>query len=44
VSDSIGLGLGYRLLDLDYSRGSGVSEFGLDVQADGPLVGVSLHF
>jgi hypothetical protein len=44
MTDRIDLGLGYRILDLDYSRGSGASEFGLDVRADGPLVGVSIRF
>jgi len=44
VTGSIDVGLGYRIMDIDYSRGSGASKFGLDAQADGPLLGVNIYF
>jgi hypothetical protein len=44
VTDRIDLGLGYRIMDIDYSRGSGASEFGLDAQADDALLGLNICF
>jgi hypothetical protein len=35
---------GYRLLDIDYSEGSGSEELGLDLQFRGPMVGVMFRF
>jgi hypothetical protein len=35
---------GYRIIDLDYSRGSGSNEFGIDLRAKGPFVGLTVLF
>jgi len=38
------LNAGYRYVDLDYSRGSGRDEFGIDLQAQGPFIGMTIKF
>jgi hypothetical protein len=35
---------GYRYVELDYSRGSGANEFGVDLRAKGPFVGMTIVF
>jgi hypothetical protein len=44
LSDTAFLNAGYRIVDLDYSRGSGSSEFGVDLQAKGPFLGMTILF
>ncbi len=36
--------IGYRALEVDYSKGSGVQQSGLDVVMHGPIVGLGLQF
>jgi hypothetical protein len=36
--------LGYRVLDLDYTNGSGIATFGLDVLMHGPYIGATFRF
>lgn len=43
-SDAVILNAGYRYIDLDYSRGSGANEFGIDLQANGPVLGLTIVF
>jgi hypothetical protein len=35
---------GYRVLDYDYSTGSGLSKFAWDVRQQGPLLGLNFHW
>ncbi len=44
ATDRLDLGIGYRYYDLDYSRGSGGSEFGLDLEMHGPWLGATWRF
>ena len=44
LSENMTLNAGYRYLELDYSRGSGANEFGIDLRAKGPFVGLKLLF
>lgn len=44
LSDNTSFNVGYRYVDLDYSRGSGSNEFGIDLQAKGPFVGLTIIF
>ena len=44
LSENMTLGAGYRYLELDYSRGSGANEFGIDLRAKGPYVGLTILF
>ena len=44
LSEHIDLKFGYRHLDMDYSRGSGSKEFGLDAYYTGPIVGVTIKW
>ncbi|MHC4737865.1 MAG: autotransporter outer membrane beta-barrel domain-containing protein [Planctomycetota bacterium] len=44
LSKRTSLNAGYRVLDVDYSRGSGSEEFGIDFQAKGPFIGVTILF
>jgi opacity protein-like surface antigen len=44
MSEKTSLVAGYRYLELDYSRGSGSSEFGIDMEAQGPYLGLSILF
>ena len=39
---NMALKAGYRILDIDYERGSGPSAFGLDAQMKGPILGLSI--
>jgi len=41
---NMSLKAGYRILDIDYERGSGTSTFGLDAQMKGPILGLSIYF
>lgn len=43
-TDTVILNAGYRYIDLDYSRGSGADEFGIDLQAEGPVLGLTIVF
>lgn len=36
--------IGYRLLDVDYTRGNGYSQYTFDVLMQGPLLGLSIGF
>jgi len=38
------LKLGFRILDIDYTNGSGTDEFGLDVRMYGPYIGATFRF
>jgi opacity protein-like surface antigen len=44
ISKSMILNAGYRYVDLDYSHGSGSNEFGIDLQAQGPVIGLTFLF
>jgi hypothetical protein len=44
LSENMTLNAGYRYLELDYSRGSGANEFGIDLRAKGPFVGLKILF
>jgi hypothetical protein len=44
LSKSIICNAGYRYVELDYSRGSGSNEFGIDLRAKGPFLGVTILF
>ena len=44
LSENMTLNAGYRYLELDYSRGSGANEFGVDLRAKGPFVGLQILF
>ena len=44
LSENMTLFGGYRYLELDYSRGSGANEFGVDLRAKGPFVGLEILF
>jgi hypothetical protein len=44
LTKSTSLNAGYRIVDLDYSRGSGSNEFGVDLQAKGPFLGLTIVF
>lgn len=44
VTKHIGVALAYRILDIDYSRGSGDDKSALDSRLQGPGLGVSLWF
>jgi predicted porin len=44
LSKNTSLNAGYRIVDLDYSRGSGSDEFGIDLRAKGPFVGMTILF
>jgi hypothetical protein len=36
--------IGYRALYVDYSKGSGLSEYGYDILQHGPIIGISMRF
>jgi hypothetical protein len=38
------VGMGYRILDIDYEDGSGNRKFGYDMQAAGPVIGLAWDF
>jgi opacity protein-like surface antigen len=44
LKENMSLKAGYRIFDLDYDSGSGSSEFGLDAQFRGPIVGLTILF
>ncbi|MHC4211935.1 MAG: outer membrane beta-barrel protein [Planctomycetota bacterium] len=44
LTRNLNLKAGYRILDIDYERGSGSKKFGLDVQLKGPVLGLTLMF
>jgi opacity protein-like surface antigen len=44
LKENMSLKAGYRILDIDYDTGSGSSEFGLDAQMKGPIIGLSIRF
>ena len=44
VSERISLGAGYRILDINYSEGTGSNKFKFDVQMRGPMLGFAVHF
>jgi opacity protein-like surface antigen len=44
LSKNILFNAGYRYVELDYSRGSGSNEFGIDLRAKGPFLGVTILF
>jgi hypothetical protein len=44
LTERFSLKLGYRIYDLDYSRGSGRNEFGFDGQMTGPVLGLTVRF
>jgi hypothetical protein len=44
VSPRVSAGAGYRILDINYSEGTGTRAFRYDVQMRGPVLGLDLHF
>jgi opacity protein-like surface antigen len=42
--ENMSLKVGYRVLDIDYERGSGRSRFGFDGQMRGPIIGLTISF
>ncbi|MHC4155117.1 MAG: hypothetical protein ACYST6_09385 [Planctomycetota bacterium] len=44
LSENVTFEAGYRILDIDYSRGSGTDKFAIDARAEGPIFGVTILF
>jgi hypothetical protein len=44
LSKKVSLDAGYRILDIDYSRGSGSDKFALDGKLEGPVIGMTILF
>lgn len=44
LSDRFIVNAGYRYIDLDYSRGSDANKFAIDLQAQGPVIGLTIIF
>jgi hypothetical protein len=44
LSRRISFGVGYRILDIDYERGSGRRRFEYDVTTSGPILGLAFSF
>lgn len=44
LSENMSLQAGYRILDIDYSRGSGSNKFAFDAQTKGPIIGLTILF
>jgi hypothetical protein len=44
IAPKASLEVGYRWLDLDYSKGEGTEKFGYDMLIQGPLAGVTFRF
>jgi hypothetical protein len=44
VSQRISTGVGYRILDIDFSEGTGSNKFKYDVQMRGPMLGFAIRF
>lgn len=42
--ENMSLKLGYRVMDIDYSRHSGSDEFGFDGKMQGPIIGLAMRF
>ena len=42
--ENMDLKIGYRVMDMDYSNGSGADEFGFDGKFYGPILGLNIHF
>ena len=44
LSENMSFQAGYRILDIDYSRGSGSNEFAHDAKTEGPIIGLTILF
>jgi opacity protein-like surface antigen len=44
LSKKVSIDAGYRILDIDYSRGSGSDKFALDAELKGPVLGMTILF
>ena len=44
LSKHTSLDLGYRIIGLDYSRGSGTDKFAANIMLNGPVMGVAFDF
>lgn len=44
ISNNMIFNAGYRYIELDYSRGSGLDELGVDLRAKGPYLGLTIQF
>ena len=44
ISKNMIFNAGYRYVELDYSHGSGSDEFGIDLRAKGPVLGLTILF
>lgn len=44
LSEATSLQFGYKILDIDYEKGSGTNKHGLDEQLSGPGIAVTFHF
>ena len=44
LSENTTVNVGYKYVDMDYSRGSGSNEFGIDATAQGPVIGMNIVF
>ena len=44
LSENTSFTAGYRIIDLDYSRGSGPETLGIDMRAKGPVIGMTILF
>jgi hypothetical protein len=44
LSKKVSLDAGYRILDIDYSRGSGSDKFAADAKLEGPVIGMTILF
>ena len=44
LSKNVSLDAGYRILDIDYSRGSGSDKFAADAKIEGPVLGMTILF
>ena len=43
-TDHLAVKIGYRIMDIDYSNGSGFDEFGFNAAFKGPFVGFTYRF
>ncbi len=44
LSQNVSFEAGYRILDIDYSRGSGSDKFGMNSKTKGPVIGLTILF
>ena len=44
LAENMTLNAGYRYVELDYSRGSGANEFGVDLRAKGPIISLIISY